>query len=86
MRGLFPVNSACALSHMFYSRLEGGAAADDGISSSSSRPRLLRAGALPLLAAAILGRKGELLLVRSISLNYAVHIPHRIVYQGIEAI
>lgn len=44
-----------------YSRLEGGAADEDGMSSSGSLDRLrpLRAAA-PLFAADILGRSGEL--------------------------
>ncbi len=45
----------------FYSRLEGGAADEDGISSSGSLDRLrpLRVAA-PLFAADILARSGEL--------------------------
>ena len=43
-----------------YSRLEGGAAAEDGNSSSGSRERFRRAGLPPRLAADILERRGEL--------------------------
>lgn len=50
----------------FYLRLEGGAADEDGMSSSGSLDRLrpLRATA-PLFAADILGRSGELKYVSS---------------------
>ena len=42
-------------------RLDGGAAEDEGISSSSSLERFRRVGlTMPRLAAAILGRRGEL--------------------------
>lgn len=49
-----------------HSRLEGGAAEEDGISSSGSLDRLrpLRAAA-PLFAADMLGRSGELMNVSS---------------------
>ena len=43
-----------------YARLDGGAAADDGKSSSGSLERLRLAGVAPRLAADMLGRSGEL--------------------------
>lgn len=54
-------------------QLDGGAAEEEGTSSSASRERLrLRPGAAPRFAADMLGRNGELEEVRLCSSNVAI--------------
>lgn len=69
--------------HIKYSRLEGGAADEEGTSSSGSRDRLRPVRPdIPRFAADMLGRSGELQTVRSVwfggwtSLPRIMDLPH----------
>ena len=66
------------IEHLEYLRLEGGAAADDGRSSSGSRDRFRRGGLFPRFAADMVARSGELQLksIVMVTREGTLQIPH----------